>query len=119
MQTMNWRSVTLIDQNQNRHDGAGEGAVSFRYETFENGYTCYVSAHWDAGLDGDESLILIPDIPDTSDYLSIINHSPYWCRPAWGGSLSELHTRTNACHGGIQALGNDPAVVGDHVSVVL
>ncbi len=34
------------------------------------------------------------DIPDTSDYMAIVNHSPYWCRPFWGTSFSELPKKT-------------------------
>ncbi len=94
MKTMNWSSIVWTDREGNRRTPEEGCEVSFRYETFDGGYVCYVTAHADAGFDGDESLILRPDISDTSDYLSIVNHSPYWCRPAWGTSLSELHKRT-------------------------
>ncbi|MBQ9117352.1 MAG: hypothetical protein IJY04_10035, partial [Clostridia bacterium] len=61
-----------------------------RFETVEVecGYACYVS--------GEGKLTYRPELADTSDYLAIENHSPYWCRPFWGSSLSALPQRTQA-----------------------
>ena len=48
----------------------------------EGGYACYVS--------GIGELIYSLNEKDTSEYMAIENHSPFWCRPFWGNSLSEL-----------------------------
>ena len=48
----------------------------------KGGYACYVS--------GTGKLSYSIDIADTSEYMAIENHSPFWCRPFWGKSLSEL-----------------------------
>ena len=48
----------------------------------KGGYACYVS--------GTGKLSYSIDIADTSEYMAIENHSPFWCRPFWGRSLSEL-----------------------------
>ena len=37
-------------------------------------------------INGEGELVYSLDIPDTSEYLAIENHSPFWCRPFWGCS---------------------------------
>lgn len=69
-------------------------SVSFRTTKIENGYACYVTAKNANGFPADEAVAFSLDLPDTDDYLAINNHSPYWCRPFWGNSLSELPVRT-------------------------
>ena len=53
-----------------------------------NGTAYYIS--------GEEELVYSFDIPDTAEYLAIENHSPFWCRPFWGSSLSELPQKVQA-----------------------
>ena len=61
-----------------------------KIETVElnGGYACYIS--------GTGKLVYSVDVKDTSEYMAIENHSPYWCRPFWGASLSELPQRVQA-----------------------
>ena len=47
-------------------------------------------------ISGEGELVYSLDIPDTDEYLAIENHSPFWCRPFWGASLSELPERVQA-----------------------
>lgn len=66
---------------------ASEKAI-FEQRELENGCACYVSGHG--------TLVYSIDTEDTSEYLAIENHSPFWCRPFWGSSFSELPQRTQA-----------------------
>ena len=63
-------------------------SVILEKKIIENGYACYVS--------GSGELVYSPKEQDTSEYVAIENHSPFWCRPFWGGSLSELPEKTQA-----------------------
>ena len=63
-------------------------SVKFNITEVENGVACYVS--------GTGSLIYSTEIEDTAQFLAIENHSPYWCRPFWGASLSELPSKVQA-----------------------
>ena len=57
-------------------------------KSIENGCACYVS--------GEGTLTWRAEEADTSEYVAIENHSPFWCRPFWGSSLSELPEKTQA-----------------------
>ncbi len=57
------------------------------------GVAYYLSISSTRGMSGEVSAVLTTDIADTSKYLAINNHSPYWCRPFWGKSLCELPCR--------------------------
>ena len=61
-----------------------------RFETLNinGGYACYVS--------GNGNLSYSVDCEDTSDFVAIQNHSPFWCRPFWGDSLANLPEKTQA-----------------------
>jgi hypothetical protein len=63
-------------------------SIVFDEVALENGYACYIS--------GSGSLVYGIEVQDTSEYVAIENHSPYWCRPFWGSSLSELPSKTQA-----------------------
>jgi hypothetical protein len=63
-------------------------SIVFDEVALENGYACYIS--------GSGSLVYGIELMDTSEYVAIENHSPYWCRPFWGSSLSELPSKTQA-----------------------
>lgn len=52
------------------------------------GYACYIS--------GTGELSYSLDVTDTFEYMAIENHSPFWCRPFWGKSLSELPEKVQA-----------------------
>ena len=58
------------------------GSFDFERVQIDGGYAYYVS--------GKGELVYSIDIEDTSEYMAIENHSPFWCRPFWGRSLSEL-----------------------------
>lgn len=57
-------------------------SITFDVININSGYACYIS--------GCGELIFNVDVVDTSEYMAIENHSPFWCRPFWGKSLSEL-----------------------------
>ena len=63
-------------------------SIVFDEVALENGYACYIS--------GSGSLVYGIEVQDTSEYVALENHSPYWCRPFWGSSLSELPSKTQA-----------------------
>ena len=63
-------------------------SVILEKKIIENGYACYVS--------GSGELVYSPKEQDISEYVAIENHSPFWCRPFWGSSLSELPQKTQA-----------------------
>ena len=63
-------------------------SINFDIVNINGGIAVYVS--------GKDELIYSTNIPDTSEYLAIENHSPFWCRPFWGSSLSELPERVQA-----------------------
>ena len=67
--------------------------VAFRYLPLSNGYACYVSATCAEGFVGEDSIILQPKIAETSEYVAIQNHSPFWCSPFFGKRLSGLPKR--------------------------
>lgn len=58
-------------------------AATFRYEPIENGFACYVTAKCGEGFSAEEAVCFSVDRADTADYLSINNHSAFWCRPFW------------------------------------
>ena len=58
------------------------GSFDFERVQIDGGYAYYVS--------GKGELVYALDMADTSEYMAIENHSPFWCRPFWGKSLSEL-----------------------------
>ena len=63
-------------------------SVILEKKPIENGYACYVS--------GIGNLIYSVEESDTSEYVAIENHSPFWCCPFWGSSLSNLPEKTQA-----------------------
>jgi hypothetical protein len=62
--------------------------IEFVKKLFQNGYACYVS--------GTGELVYSENVEETSEYMAIENHSPFWCRPFWGNSLSELPQKVQA-----------------------
>ena len=62
--------------------------VKLTERSLSNGPAYYIS--------GERELVYSLDIPDTAEYLAIENHSPFWCRPFWGSSLSVLPERVQA-----------------------
>ena len=64
------------------------GSFDFERVQIEGGYACYIS--------GKGELVYALDMADTSEYMAIENHSPFWCRPFWGESLSALPSRVQA-----------------------
>ena len=58
------------------------GSFDFERVQIVGGYAYYVS--------GKGELVYSINVEDASEYMAIENHSPFWCRPFWGRSLSEL-----------------------------
>ncbi len=52
----------------------------------------FVTAECPAGFDPDRAVLLWPELP-RAPYLAIENHSPFWCRPAWGEDTAGLAER--------------------------
>ncbi len=46
--------------------------------------------------DGNGKIILTPVQPKCDSYMAIENHSPYWCRPAFGKNLADLPQKVQA-----------------------
>ena len=95
-----WKKIVVKDAAGNAYlaPDLPEGAkVAVREEPIAGGRgsVLYLDATLPAGFAGEDSVVLVPDIPDTGDYLSIAYHSEFWCRPHWGASLSELYKRTH------------------------
>ena len=67
---------------------------SLSYKETDGVSACFVSAKCETGFKGDESFVLTPDKMPMGDYLAIENHSPFWCRPAFGKDLKDLPERT-------------------------
>ena len=66
-------------------------SLSFDIHPVSGGYACYVS-----GEGSPADLAFWVDEADTAEYLAIENHSPFWCRPFWGRSFSDLPQRVQA-----------------------
>ena len=76
-----------------------ENKISFaeRRESVDGGVAVYVSLSSPLLLSAEETLTYIPtDAPDDCEYVAIENHSPYWCRPAFGDKFSALPKKTQA-----------------------
>jgi len=73
------KNLKLTSENKN---------IRFNFVEVEHGLACYVS--------GTGALVYSPEIEDTAQFLAIENHSPYWCRPFWGSSLSQLPAKVQA-----------------------
>lgn len=84
--------ITLYGVNGEGVTGDGKASLTVK-DTPHGGRAYYVSASLDGGFSADKALTASLGIPDTSEYLAIENHSQYWCRPFWGGSLGKLPER--------------------------
>ena len=62
--------------------------INFNVININGGIAVYIS--------GEGELVCSFNLLDTSEYLAIENHSPFWCRPFWGTSLSELPRKVQA-----------------------
>ena len=93
-----WNGFTGVIKDQNGNEvlflePKTSDSLGMCWELFEaEGVTaCRVSALCSVGLDGARSISLRPALTCTdADYLAIVNHSPFWCSPAFGGRFSEL-----------------------------
>ena len=95
MSTINICSVTFTLQEGGEivkvpYAASGEISCSVRTVELDGGYAYYISATSKESFSADEAISFALPTPDTGDFLAIINHSPYWCRPFWGRSLCEL-----------------------------
>lgn len=75
-------------------DFVTDPSVKLQFTELPNGLVCRVSARNEGGFDPDESIRIHAAIADTDRYVAIVNHSPFWCSPFWGKSLTELPDRT-------------------------
>ena len=62
--------------------------IGLEKKEIPNGYAYYIS--------GEGDLSVGVSVADTASYMAIENHSPFWCRPFWGASLSELPQKTQS-----------------------
>ena len=67
---------------------SNNSSVKFDTLAVDSGYACYVS--------GEGEIAFSPCIADTSSFVAIENSCPFWCRPFWGSSLSELPEKIQA-----------------------
>lgn len=88
MTQLNWEKIYAKGS-----DGCTYDTVRLSQKPITNGWAFYVDAECAVGFDADESVVLLPAVSDPRRYVAIYNHSPYWCRPFWGGSLCELPAR--------------------------
>lgn len=92
MNQLKWKSVEIKDTDgkwRQSRDGSDTWA-SFRWVPISGGYACYVSAYCDRGMDGGEGIRFSPEFVNQAQYVAIENHSPFWCRPAFGDRLLDL-----------------------------
>ena len=68
--------------------------IKLEYKETDGVVACFVSANCDGGFKGNESFVLIPEVQPMGEYLAIENHSPFWCRPAFGKDVKNLPERT-------------------------
>lgn len=70
---------------------------SERRESVCGGVAVYVSLSSPVLLSAEETLTVVPaDAPIDCEFTAIENHSPYWCRPAFGEKLADLPKKTQA-----------------------
>ena len=67
--------------------------IELRYEEKDGVCACFASGVCDEGFGGDESFVLTPDLQPMGEYMVIENHSPFWCRPAFGTDMKNLPER--------------------------
>ena len=82
-------NAKIYDKNGKVTDADICGAIDTRV-TPHGGVAYYVTASCEGGFSADKAITLTLDIPDTSEYVAIENHSPFWCRPFFGISLKNL-----------------------------
>ncbi len=61
--------------------------------TPRGGIAYYVSAECKEGFSDERAITFDLGIPDTSEFMAIENHSPFWCRPFFGDSLKKLPSK--------------------------
>ena len=87
---------TVIDQNGVETlfcAPAEQNGIGMSWELLEaEGVTaCRVSGTCKEGFDGAHSMRLHPEgFEEKNNFLAIVNHSPFWCSPAFGDDLSTL-----------------------------
>jgi hypothetical protein len=89
MDNIRLTNAKIYDKNGNVTDADAEKTVSFKV-TPRGGIAYYVSAECEEGFSDSKGISLDLGIFDTSEYLAIENHSPFWCRPFFGDSLKKL-----------------------------
>ena len=68
--------------------------IVIEYKETDGLLACFISAECENGFRGDEAFVLVPDEHPMGEYMAINNHSPFWCRPAFGKDLEALPERT-------------------------
>ena len=92
MDYIKFSDALVYDKNEACCEIDAGKAVNIK-KTPNGGVAYYVTASCENGFSADKSITIGLDIPDTSEYLAIENHSPFWCRPFWGDSLKKLPSK--------------------------
>ena len=83
--------ITDVDGVRHEKDHGFELAV----RPLENGFACFVNGRCDVGLAGEGSVLLRQKGQKLDlDYVAIVNHSLFWCRPYFGSSLCDIPPKT-------------------------
>ena len=68
--------------------------IKLEYKELDGVLACFVSAKCENGFRGNEAFVLTPAVQPMGEYMVIENHSPFWCRPAFGKDLKDMPERT-------------------------
>lgn len=82
-------SIAITDRDGTQHLSGHDFKVTFA--PTKKGVAAYVNGTWEAGLSGDDSIIITAGDPlNGCEYVAINNHSPFWCSPKFGNDFSQL-----------------------------
>ena len=95
MKMVNFDHIDILITQTDGTCLAEDHGFSVTVKALENGYAGYVNGVFEDGLSGENSIILRPKNQKTDiDYVAIVNHSLFWCRPFFGSSLCDIPAKT-------------------------
>ena len=93
MNTPMWSQITVKNMSGSERVYAScsqeDSGVSFRYQSLQNGYACYVSATEADGFDGQAAIRLVPQIQNETQYVALAGPR-FWLSPHFGDQLSKF-----------------------------
>jgi len=95
MQLLDQNKIEIIvtDTQGVRHDA--DHGFELSVKPLASGFACFVNGAYEEGLSGEHSVLLRQREQKTSlDYVAIVNHSLFWCRPFFGSSLCDIPAKT-------------------------